>query len=267
MVYDVSDGWKDAYGGVTTAADPRIIRVGANSDRGTKLDFEPGDPLEQAIGADPAIPHVLRARLWNSVPDNMVDNNAAISIANHGRVSQYAAFALSGAPALEDLENRKDRKPPFIIGLIVNSTTKYGVHFAADVTDAALMFTQPHGHAQPIKWMHESGESTLVVDPMSGDMKIRGSDLDAAALKGTQGISGTEVRANNLRGIDVAVSKGAREITVQFEKPEADARYSISIAPGWLTAFAVTEKTAKGFKVAFAEAAAADARFDWQLIR
>ena len=52
-----------------------------------------------------------------------------------------------------------------------------------DVTDSTLLFSQPYNHEQPIKWMHASGGSTLIVDPLSGDMRIRGSDLDISKVK------------------------------------------------------------------------------------
>ena len=115
--------------------------------------------------------------------------------------------------------------------------------------------------------MHLKGESTLVVDPNSGDMSIRGSDLAVPAVKDTRGISATATAANNLRGINVVVPKGSREIAVTFPTPEPDDRYSLNVQPDWITQDAVTEKSATGFKAVFSSPADEKSHIDWQLIR
>lgn len=267
MVYDVGEAWQDAYGGVANPKGARMLRLAPAPHRGTDVDFAKGDPIEQAIGADPNHPIAFRTRLWHNVPDNFEEGHGTIAISNDGTVAAGAAVSIGGCLYSEEIAKRKDRRPPFVSLFELRSSAETGFRFAGEMTDAALRFNQPRGRPQPIKWNHAKGESTLIVDPKSGDLKFNGGDLDVAGVKGAQGVSGTEVGANNLRGIDVAVPKGAKEVTVQFEKPEKDAKYSITVEPSWATPHGVTEKTAESFKVVFAEAARANARLDWQLIR
>lgn len=73
--------------------------------------------------------------------------------------------------------------------------------------------------------------------------------------------------ARKLRGIDAAVTAGAGTVEVKFGHPEPDNLYSLCVQPNWLTATAVKEKRADGFRVEFAAPAPAGARIDWQLIR
>lgn len=266
MVYDVSHGWKDSIGGDTTPVDPRTMKVVKSSISGTALDFGPGDPIEQAIGPDPAIPRPIRVRMFNQVPNNFF--TGAIELGNYGKVQITSALStFGGGQTLEDIEKRKDRKPSFQYGIDFNAVMGTGILFGADTQDAAIYFQQPFKHAQPIKWNHANGTTGLIVDPLSGDMRIRGSKLDVPNVKGTHGLSGTTVAANNLRGIDVVVPKGAQRFTVRFAQAEPDARYSLNVQPNWATPDAVMNKTSTGFTVLFTLPAPAGATFDWQLIR
>ncbi len=264
--YDVGDGWQDRDNGVAEKSDARIVRVVPNADRGTAFDFAPGDAIEQAIGADPSVPKPIRVRVFNNVPDTM--EHGMIELLNHGTVSMNAGINLGGGSHNRDeLAQRKDRKPRYGTGLHIGSVVGTGIRFGADVTEAALQFEQPNERAQPILWSHAGGQTALAVDPKSGDMAITGSALRIASVKGVGGLSATEISARNLRGVDVAVPEGARELTVRFDQPEADARYALNIQPNWLTQDAVVEKTATGFKVVFSGPASAGAALDWQLIR
>lgn len=264
--YDVGDGWRDRDHGVAEKSDPRIIRVVPNADRGTAFDFAAGDPIEQAIGADPALPMPIRVRVYNNVPDTMA--HGMIELINWGTVSMSAGINLVGGGHNRDaIANRKDRKPFYGTGLHIGSVVGTGVRFGADVTEAALLFEQPNQRAQPLLWKHARGETTLTVDPRGGEMSIAGSPLRVASVQGIEGLSATTVSARNLRGMDVAVPKGAKTFTIQFGQPEADARYALNIQPNWLTQDAVIEKTANGFTVEFSGPAPAGAALDWQLIR
>lgn len=264
--YDVGDGWQDRDHGVAEKADSRIIRVVPNADRSTAFDFAAGDPIEQAIGADPALPMPIRVRVYNNVPDTMA--HGMIELINWGTVSMSAGINLVGGGHNRDaLANRKDRKPFYGTGLHIGSVVGTGVRFGADVTEAALLFEQPNQRAQPLLWKHAGGETTLAVDPRGGEMSIAGSPLRVASVQGIEGLSATTVSARNLRGMDVAVPKGAKTFTIQFGQPEADARYALNIQPNWLTQDAVIEKTSKGFTVEFSSPAPAGATLDWQLIR
>lgn len=264
--YDVGDGWKDRVGGDVSKADPRTIRVVPNGDRGTKFDFAAGDPIEQAIGADPAIPVPVRVRMFNHVPDTL--EHAALELSNYGRVAMHTGLGIGGMGHNRDeLANRMDRKPYYGTGVNIGCVVGAGVRFGADVTEAALLFEQPNQHEQPIKWLHEKGETSLVVDPASGDMSVRGSALQIESVKQLGGISATATGARNLRGINVAVPAGAREVAVKFATPEADAAYALHVQPNWLTQDAVKEKTATGFTVVFSTPANEGAAVDWQLVR
>lgn len=269
MVYDVSQGYKDSYGGTTTAADPRTIKITDGPYRKTAFDFAPGDRIEQSIGADPVLPTPFRVRLWNNIPDNFgSDGTGAYSVVNYGRVAAASAFSLHGGISdVNNLNMRKDRKAPFLKGVDIGCLTGDAIRFGADVSNAALFFAQPNGHMQPIKWVTDAGETSLVVDPASGDMRVRGSSLDVPKVKGVGGLSATAVNANNLRGINSLVPNGKKTVTIRFVKPEPNDAYSINVQPNWLTRDAVTQKTVAGFTVVFSDAPGPGARLDWQLIR
>jgi hypothetical protein len=266
MVSDVSKGWKDSIGGDTSAADPRTISVFPNAATRTDLDFAPGDEIEQAIGPDPAIPRPIRIRMFNQVPNNYY--TGAIELGNYGKVQITSALTTNGGgQSLEDIESRKDKKPSFQYGIEFGAVMGTGILFNADTQDAAIHFVQPFKHAQPIKWDHRNGTTALTVDPMTGDMALVGSKLSVPGLKGTSGLSGTAVAANNLRGIDVPVTKGLTSVKFKFPQAESDAKYSLNIQPNWATPDAVVSKTTTGFTVQFTVPAPANGRFDWQLIR
>lgn len=266
FAYDVGDAWKDTTSGDVSKSDPRTIRVAPNGDRGTKFSFEAGDPIEQAIGADPAIPVPIRVRMFNNVPDTL--EHAALELSNYGRVQMNNGISLTGVGRnRDDLNKRKDRKPFFGTGVNFECLVGTGVRFAADVTEAAILFEQPNQHAQPIKWRHANGETSLMVDPQTGDMRIKGSPLEVAAVKQVHGISATAVAAQNLRGINIPVPKGATILEVKFPGPEPDEAYLVTVELGWLTAKAITRKTRDGFTVQFEKPAPQSARLDWLLIR
>ena len=63
------------------------------------------------------------------------------------------------------------------------------------------------------------------------------------------------------------MKKDVTQVEVQFDKPEADARYSLYVQPSWLTTAAISRKTEKGVVVTFATAAPDAATIDWVLIR
>lgn len=81
------------------------------------------------------------------------------------------------------------------------------------------------------------------------------------------GISGSEVKAQNLRGVNVPVPEGARELTVTFPKPETDAEYAVFLEFTWLTNRALTKRTPEGFTVQFDTPPPAGASLCWMLVR
>jgi hypothetical protein len=266
-VTDVSQGWEDNWG--VTGSNPRLIKISVSPDKGTAFDFEKGDPIELGVGSDPANPIGLRVRFHNQLPTTMED--AGVAVMNQSRCAMNSAVSLSGgAFSLEDIKARKDKQPTFLSGIRIGATTGSGISFDADVTGEALLFRQPHGRPQPLRWLHADPDvaTTLAVLPASGDMEITGGNLRVnGSVQQVAGLSATRVPSHNLRGINVPVVKGSTLISVAFPKAEADAVYSLTVQPSWMTADCVTKKTAKGFQVQFATPAPASATIDWQLIR
>ena len=263
FAYDVGDGWRDAPGGDTPGG---IVRVVPTGDRDTPFDFAPGDPIEQAVGADPAIPTPIRIRVFNGIPGTL--EPAGLSMSNLGKVAMHAGISIGGAGLNRDeLAQRKDRQPAWLRGLDIGTVTETGVRFGADVTDAAIRFDQPNGRAQPVKWRHLEGETSLSVDPQTGDLAITGGALDVGAAKGLHGLSATATAAANLRGINLPAPAGVHRLEVTFPTPEPDAAYAVAVQPNWLTADRLAAKTPAGFVVEFAEPAPAGAAIDWVLVR
>jgi len=269
-VYDVSQGWADtrATGGHVYKTHPRTLRLVPSGDRGTPLDFEPGDPIEQAVGPDPWQPRPLRIRQFDQMPSTMP--SATIEVQQLGRVQVPRAIALEGiVRSRDDLKRRKDKKPAWDTAIDLTALTNVGLNFGAGVLDAAIVFRQPGGHPQPIRWANQVvGSSSLTVPPETGDFVLAGGHLDLSgkSVRRTAGLSATATAASNLRGINVAVKEGAKELQIRFARPEADADYAVFLTPSWLTATAATAKTADGFTAHFA-AAPANATVDWLLVR
>lgn len=105
--------------------------------------------------------------------------------------------------------------------------------------------------------------------PATGDFVFAGGNLDLSgkSVRQVTGLSATSTNAHNLRGINVAVQAGAKEIEITFPQPEADANYAVFVTPSWMTNHCVTKKTAKGFTVQFSAAAPAEAKVDWMMVR
>ncbi|HEY3396952.1 MAG TPA: hypothetical protein VGM19_04760 [Armatimonadota bacterium] len=266
-VTNVGEGWVDRLYSLPT--DPRRIKIAASPDAGTPFDFQPGDPLELAVGPDPANPTGLRVRFHNQMPTTLED--AGVAVMNYSRVAMTSALALSGAYSLEDAARQKDRQPSFLTGIELGCATRTGLSFSADVVDQAMLFKQPHNRPQPIRWATTApgGDTTLQVRPDTGIMEIHGAgvSLQSAGLQQVSGLSATATPALNLRGIAVPVAAGARRVTITFPQPEADAVYSLVVQPSWMTLDSVTRKTKTGFVVEFSAAPPAGGTVDWQLLR
>ncbi|MHB9133020.1 MAG: hypothetical protein ACYDBB_18285 [Armatimonadota bacterium] len=265
MAYDIAGGWQDAQvrGGIGYGTG--TIKVQPNSDRKTAFDFAAGDPIEQAIGADPYLPVAFRIRQFNKVPSSWP--TGAINLMQNGQVTTHAGLQFDGPITnRDDIAKRKDRKPIYENGLIFNTVMGTGLRFAADMSDAALLFEQPH-HAQTLKWLHANGETELSVDPQTGDLSITGGGVTLPTVKGVHGISATPTAAHNLRGINLPVTAGAKRLTITFPTPEADAQYAVHLQPTWFTQTRVVSKTAKGFTVEFATPAPVKGTVDWIMVR
>ncbi|HJN14531.1 MAG TPA: hypothetical protein QGH10_03520 [Armatimonadota bacterium] len=269
-VYDISQGFAKTHstGGHLDASHPRKIKVVAHADRGTSFDFESGDEIEQAVGADPWQPRPLRIRQFDQIPTTM--DNATIEVQQLGRVQVPTCIGISGIIRSRDqLESRKDKKAPFATVMRVNSLADVGIDFQTEVLDAAIVFRQPNGHPQPIRWSSDDGSSSLIVDPSTGDFIFAGGalNLSGESLVNASGVSATGTPAMNLRGIDVAVPEGATELAIAFPRAEVDAAYAVSVTPSWMTALCAPTKSAEGFTVQFANAAPAGATIQWIMVR
>ncbi len=273
-VYDISRGWADTIptGGRIGKDHPRKIRVTPHADRGSKFDFVVGDPVEQAVGPDPWHPVPIRIRQFDQMPTTM--NGGSIEIEQLGRVQVPHALVISSITrSLADLERRKDRKPAFDDLISFQSVSHTGIRFNSAVLETAILFDQPGGNVQPIRWRRTTGGTSALYVPPSGagagDLVFEGGNLDLRnhGVKSMRGLSATDKPAKNLRGINVPVPPRAVTLNVKFAVPEADADYSLTVQPSWMTMDRVARKTADGFAVEFSQAAPASAMIDWQLIR
>lgn len=270
-VYDISQGWADTIptGGWVGKEASRKIKVVPNGDRGAKFDFEVGDLIEQAVGPDPWQPRPIRIRQFDQMPSTM--DNATIEVEQLGRVQVPTGISLGGIiSSVEDLKTRKDRKPPWSTGISIGSLCDRALAFNGEVTNAAIQFSQPNGRAQPMRWVTSAGTvSSLEVPPSSGDFTFTGGNLDVRdkGVKRVSGLSATATAANNLRGINLSVQEGAKEMTVTFPRPEADANYAVTVTPSWMTNLCVPSKTEKGFTVQFSTVPPAGGKLDWVMVR
>ena len=152
----------------------------------------------------------------------------------------------------------------------LDSLADVGIDFQGDVLDAAIVFRQPDGHVQPIRWRNDVvGSSSLVVEPETGDFVLAGGNVDVSgkALERVKGVSATDTPAANLRGIDVPVEAGATEVEVRFPIAEKDSQYAIAVMPSWMTNICSPTKTPEGFTVQFGTPAPEAARIQWIMVR
>jgi len=270
-VYDISQGWGDTLttGGFIGKDAPRKLKLVPTGDRGTPFDFEPGDPVEQPVGPDPFQPRPIRIRQFDQLPSTMP--SASIEIKQAGRVQVPYCLNVTGIIKSRDqLERRKDKKPPYDTVINIQSLARIGMCFKSEVTDAALVFEQPNGRPQPIRWRNAAtGSSSLTVSPQTGEFAFAGGDLDITgrSVRRVRGLSASATHAQNLRGINVRVKAGTKEARITFPRAEPDASYAVSVTPNWMTAVCVPKKTNRGFTVSFDTPAPGHARIDWIIIR
>lgn len=270
-VYDISQGWGHTHitGGHLGADHPRKIKVVPNGDRGTAFDFAPGDEVEQAVGPDPWQPRPLRIRQFDQIPSTMP--SATIEVQQLGRVQVPYCINASGIIRSRDqLDSRKDRKPAYGTMVNLDALANVGIDFQGDVLDSAIVFRQPNGNVQPIRWRNDVvGSSSLIVEPETGDFVLAGGNVDVSgkSLERVRGISGTDTPAANLRGIDVPIEVGATEAEIRFGVAEKDAKYAVAITPSWMTNVCSPTKTAEGFTVRFGTPAPEGATIQWIMLR
>ncbi|OPZ81322.1 MAG: hypothetical protein BWY76_03069 [bacterium ADurb.Bin429] len=292
-VYDVARGVRDdgQWGGqyVSGALD-RMVKLSPGPHLGTAFDFAPGDPIEQAMGPDPFKPIPFRSWLFENVPG--VFPAPVLDVANHGATMRHAVLTVDGGSSLY-ADYRNPAKPlpqlPWNKIIEVQSACNEGIAFAGDTADAAIAFRQP-GQPQQMKWSGSDWNSPQGIMGVSnnGDLElwwrtrgykgeVGGVDLAGADLVEVSGLAGNRAtefyaiggagKAANFRGVQVAVPQGAESFTVTFPTAEKDGAYAVTVSPSWMTAHAVTERTAAGFTVRFNRPAPAGATVDWMLVR
>jgi len=259
-----------------TADDARKIVLAPAPFFGSSVDFASGDPITQPPAAEAWLPTGYRVRHFNGFVGLM--NGASFQARNAGRVQIGSGLLIDPfQPGDLDavLKQQKDHKPLFEYGVDVRAVTGSALRVRGAVKDAALDLWSADGNVKKLRWRlsRKSGRwhSSIHADPDSGRLVLdsAGLDLNRSATVRQAGVSGTDTPAHNLRGIDVTVPRGLRELKVSFppSQAEVDGRYSITVQPNWITRDAVVQKTATGFHVAFSEAAPGNAKIDWQLIR
>jgi hypothetical protein len=266
----------DVSKAVPTSDNPvteRLLGVTPYAEMRAKFDFAQGDVIEQAIGPDPFKPTPFRMWCWDNVPG--VFPSAILDLANWGADPRYAAMSIRGNPDnADDIKNTYRQLPSWENGIILEAAAGTGINFAADCTNAAILFRQPY-HEQAIKWYYgkpepgkPSKEATLTVSRETGALTYAGGDLYISGTIHAAGFSGdVQPAAKSPFAKNVPVRKGAKTLTITFEKPEADANYAVFVEQNWLSNRAVTAKTDKGFTLTFDKGAPKDATLDWMLLR
>jgi hypothetical protein len=287
-VSDVRDGvssWALGHQSAT-AEDRRLIVLapsstdGASLPGGTSLDFEPNDPIANALGANVWKPTGVRVRHFDNFPGSLAGYSFIAE--NLGKVQLGSGLFIDSANArtLKDAANhQKDGEPAYIAGISVYASTVYALLVSGDVKAAAINFAQRQdGNPHRIQWHVRDGASgaTLHADPKSGDFIFSGGDIFTGGNVNHQGrgslrqsgISATDTAAKNLRGINVPVPAGAASVDIAFPLLESDATYAVSVTCSWATMTAVTAKGTNGFKVALGTPPpTAGGTLDWLLVR
>ena len=255
MVADVSRGLPDIRkhefkGDSVKPGVSRLLVLAPGKDGAAT--FAPGDPVEQAVGADPSHPNGYRVRHREAMPSGSGNSYSFYSV-NNGAYPVRAALRVDG---WHDRMQVAHHSKYFHI-IDVGTSCDYGIRFRDAVKKAALYMEKP-GHR--IAWKTASGNVALSAVP--GALSLNGGGL--AKVKS---IAATEKAGANLRGIDVKIPAGVKSFEVKFPQAEPDNVYSLTVQPNWLCRWAVTAKTAQGFTVAFDEAANSNSTIDWQMIR
>ena len=249
-----------------------VLMLSPSPFAGSAVDFAPGDPIEQAIGPDPFHPQPFRSWTWDEVPSSFPASY--FDVRNMGQVQRHSVLAIGGGSGnlASDKETRWSHAPVFDRWIDFRATARNGIIFNADVEGAALLFMQPNERVQPIQWAYGSADApkraSLSVSPNDGALRFEGG---GAAIPGglsqIKGLSGSATNARNLRGLGVPVKEGAKEVSVAFQEEEEDEKYVVFVENTWMTMHLVSERTPKGFKVRFSEAAPSNAAIHWLLTR
>ncbi len=233
-------------------------------------DFAADDPIIQPPDPDVWVPTGFRVRHFNAFPGMM--KGSAFSAINNGKVQVGNALDVQspGGKLEEVMAAQKDKRPAFESAVSVYASTEDAFRIRGPVKNTAFDLWQYDGNPKKISWRPISGApSTLHADPKSGNFMFVGGDIDLSGHCAVRqnGISGSQVPARNLRGINVPVANAMTKLEVKFAVAEPDGDYSLNVQPNWNTNDWVTSKKTGGFTVEFSSPAPANAKIDWQLIR
>lgn len=251
---------------------PFTLSLSPHPDSDTPLDFEPDDPVEQAIGPDPFKPQGMRIWAFDAVQGAWP--SAMIDLASFGHAARSSGVKIHGGPVtIEDCAKRKEKRPAWDTAFKIESAAGVGLDCRADFAEAAIYFRQPN-HEQPIKWRYDEREpgqpakvATLTVAKKTGDLNFVGGNARFSGSVVAAGLSADGTPSRNLRGKNVSIRQGARSASIRFPAAEADGDYAVFVEQSWLTNRAVTKQTAEGFTVAFERPAPQDAKLHWLLVR
>ncbi len=182
-------------------------------------------------------------------------------------------FYVHGSPdGVREKAARADGKVSWDKVFYIEAASSTGIKFAGDTDNAAILFAQPFKRQQPIKWLYGEtnrplSEAVMTVNVDSGEMKYVGGGIRVEGPIAATGLSGGEKQANNLRGLNVPVAAGSKEVAVKFAKAEADNAYMAVLQLSWLTNHAVVNRTPEGFTVKFATPPSEAGELSWLLVR
>lgn len=277
-VCDITNAWQDARNNykkeskIPSDSKLNSLKVIPNGDCGSSFDFEKGDPIVQAIGSEPWIPRPIRIRMFNHFPSEV--QNGAIEVFSYNTIAATYGLLFNGGPGSESqIDKRKDQRPSYLNGVLFHHTSSVGagIHFSGYVKDAAMLMDQRQNNPQPIVWKYNNGRNltSIGTNPISGtlELKANSTSLEGTGLLNAKGISATGKAAQNLRGIALAVPKGATQLKVNYPAAEPDGTYALTVQTNWFTMDRIAAKTATGFTVEFSAPAPTDATIDWQLLR
>jgi hypothetical protein len=273
--WDVADGVESPQ--VNPNGSKRTLRLSPGPANGTPFDFEPGDPIEQAIGSDPFRPVPFRSWVFENVPG--VFPAAMFDIANYGDVRRDSVLRVSGGPRVfaRPADDQPWRNQAWQSIFAFEAACETGIHFVGDTRDAAIRFNQPtvkHGGPQRIDWWvyfpDKPGHGSVLLwldDQGVFQLTSRWPlSLQGQSIMQVTGIApNPKEKSANLRGRAVPVPAGATDVKIAFAQPEVDKTYTVVLRGNWIANLAVSKQDTTGFTVLFDRPAPENATLHWML--
>jgi hypothetical protein len=281
-VYDASDGVESTH--VNPNGSRRTLRLAASSADGSPFRFAPGDPIEQAVGPDPFRVIPFRSWVFEDIPSGV--SSPTFDIVNDSPIQRSSVLRIAGERLLAPPAGAAKSAGLVRYGsaIILEASSNRGIVFQGDTQDAAILIHQPGsatGDRQFINWMTAVGKGfrtvRLSVDDEGGlhlpaQTPVSVSDHGVSGIKSLSAPKSTEAakvanKGSNLRGLKLAVPKGATSLDVQFPLADADGAFAVNVRTSWITNTAVQSQSARGFNVQFDRPAPQGAFIDWLVVR